>query len=142
MWVFKDLNSFISYLSIENKTFTFLDKLVGTLYKNLKILTLGYLKEKRTTFRTCDLYLDDFFSSFSFCGNLLFMPQFIDKFSEIRTYAIIFIGGLLGVSGSFARGKAVQTNLGRKYTTILGFSLSRICNLLAYFVEDGIYVIK
>jgi MFS-type transporter involved in bile tolerance (Atg22 family) len=70
------------------------------------------------------------------------MPQFLDKLDKTQNYAIIFIARVLGIPGSFLGGKLVQTNLGRKYTTILGFVLGGICNFLFYFVEDVIYVSK
>lgn len=96
----------------------------------LSLLNPNYL---RTTVTLSFLY---FFSSFGYSSLLFFMPVFLPSSSQTETYTIIFIQQLSGVPGKLLATLSVDSDLGRKWTTGLGFGLAGIVLILFINAKD------
>ena len=70
------------------------------------------------------------------------MPEFLSEFSTSEAYFIILIQQLSGIPGVILGSWLVETQLGRKYTSTLTFTLSAICCYLFYLGNRSLYVNK
>lgn len=102
------------------------------------VLSLFKLNYLRTTVTLSFLY---FFSSFGYSSLLFFMPIFLPTSSQTETYTIIFIQQLSGIPGKLLATLSVDSTLGRKWTTGLGFGLTGMVLILFINTKDFIPVL-
>jgi len=62
-----------------------------------------------------------FLSGYGYSGLLFFMPSFLPTDNNIEAYTVILIQQISGVPGKLLAAYCVDTKLGRKWTTAVGF---------------------
>ena len=68
-----------------------------------------------------------FFSSFGYSALMFFMPSFLPVSSDFQSYLIIVVQQISGVPGKLLATYSVDSPLGRKWTTAIGFTTTGIC---------------
>ena len=69
------------------------------------------------------------------------MPEFLSAFSRSEAYFIMLIENISGVPAVLLGSKLIETQLGRKYTATIAFSLAGICCYL-FYVDNGSITVK
>ena len=81
-----------------------------------------------------------FFTSYSYCSIINYMPEFLSEFSTSEAYLMIVIQQICTVPGTILATWLVESTLGRKYTIASAYALSGICCYLFYIDNSPIYV--
>jgi MFS-type transporter involved in bile tolerance (Atg22 family) len=64
------------------------------------------------------------------------MPVYLDNLSMAESYGIILLQQMCAVPGVLLASYLIETRLGRRYTIVLGLSLSSMCCF--YFIQSQI----
>lgn len=68
------------------------------------------------------------------------MPQFLRFLPTSQAYFIILLQQSVGIPGTLLGSWMVETRLGRRLTTAIGFCLSGVFGILFILEEDFLYV--
>lgn len=78
-------------------------------------------------YTTVCLTLAHAIGNFSATGFMIMLPLFLPIKTQVEIYAIILIQQVCGVPGMFIASRLIDTQLGRRWTTAIGYLLSAIC---------------
>lgn len=80
------------------------------------------------------------FAILAFASLINFMPELLNFMSRSDAYIVMMIQQALGVPGALLGAFLVKTRLGRKWTTVIGFTGAAVFDFLFILSQEFYYV--